>query len=96
MRAAFRSALILLAWAAAFPALYAQESDAELGAAPRISLRELQKLLNQSRVLLLDVRGSVEYEQGHIPGALSMPLETVEHNGAALRFVQQPIVTYCA
>jgi len=78
------------------PIAPAQEHDAELAAAPRISIRELTRLLDQARVVLLDVRSRLDYQRGHIPGALSMPLELVGQNADALRMVGQPIVTYCA
>lgn len=36
---------------------------------------DLLRLREEGKVTLLDVRPSVEYEAGHIPGALSIPLE---------------------
>jgi predicted sulfurtransferase len=74
----------------------AKDSEAELDAAPRISQAEFKKLLEENRVLVIDVRDSNEYEQGHIPGAVSMPVQTIEQNAAALQMVGQPIVTYCS
>jgi rhodanese-related sulfurtransferase len=59
-----------------------------------ISLAELQERLQNNEVLLLDVRPTVEYQAGHIPGALSMPLDELEHRMAELA-TDKTIVAYC-
>lgn len=40
-----------------------------------VSLDELEQMMNNRNVLLIDVRPSVEYEHGHISGALSVPID---------------------
>ena len=49
-----------------------EASRAESGA---IDIKTLRTKLKGSKVALLDVRPRAEYEAGHIPGALSAPLE---------------------
>ena len=40
----------------------------------RIALAELKRLLDaKEKVTLVDVRGQIHYNLGHIPGAVSMP-----------------------
>ena len=40
----------------------------------RITLAELKRLLDaKEKVTLVDVRGQIHYNFGHIPGAVSMP-----------------------
>ena len=40
----------------------------------RITLAELKRLLDaKERVTLVDVRGQIHYNFGHLPGAISMP-----------------------
>ena len=40
----------------------------------RITLAELKRLLDaKEKVTLVDVRGQIHYNFGHIPGAISMP-----------------------
>jgi len=39
-----------------------------------VSLDELESMINDENVLLLDVRPSIEYEFGHITGAMSVPM----------------------
>ena len=38
-----------------------------------ITLGELKKLQEKEKVRLVDVRDAVSYENGHIPGAVSIP-----------------------
>ncbi|MBC2934282.1 metalloregulator ArsR/SmtB family transcription factor [Nocardioides sp. zg-1228] len=55
---------------------------------------ELEQLLASGEVTLLDVRPAEEYLAGHIPGARSMPLETLDGETDALRHAP-PVVAYC-
>ncbi len=59
-----------------------------------VSLRELRQRMRDSRVTLLDVRPPEEYEQGHIPGARSIPLAELQ---GRLRDLPKgtEIVAYC-
>ena len=42
--------------------------------AERIDAKELKRLLDaKEKVTLVDVRGQINYNLGHIPGAVSMP-----------------------
>jgi len=59
-----------------------------------IGSEELLRRLDAGEVTLLDVRPSLEYEQGHIPGARSVPVDELES-----RIAQLPkdglVVAYC-
>lgn len=59
-----------------------------------ISVEELQTRLRQGEVILLDVRPRVEYEAGHLPGAISMSLDELEHRLNELPR-DRTIVAYC-
>lgn len=43
-----------------------------------MTLDEVRYYLNQPGTLLVDARSAEEYELGHIPGALSLPLDTFD------------------
>ena len=59
-----------------------------------VSRRRLAAELASNRMVLLDVRPAIEYEQGHIPGAISMPPgELPSRIGELPR--DRPIVAYC-
>lgn len=59
-----------------------------------ISMDELWKRVQDNDVFVLDVRPSEEYKNGHIPGALSIPLSQLRN-----RLIEIPqdhkIVAYC-
>jgi rhodanese-related sulfurtransferase len=47
-------------------------------------------------VLILDVRDAGSYAQGHLPGSINVPLESLQQKLATLRAAKTPIVAYCA
>jgi rhodanese-related sulfurtransferase len=55
---------------------------------------KLLKLVRQEAVTVLDVRPVEEYNAGHIPGALSIPLKELKLHLAELPRDQE-IVAYC-
>ena len=55
---------------------------------------ELNERLGRGEVVLLDVRPEPEYAAGHIPGALSAPLETLATVAATLPR-RREIIAYC-
>lgn len=61
----------------------------------RVSFEEFKKLYDKGDVLVLDVRGRAAYRAGHIPGAVSLPLDEVEARIPQLKKEKRPIVTYC-
>jgi hypothetical protein len=62
---------------------------------PRISLEDAAALLGDDNVVFVDARNLQEYEIGHIPAAMLIPVEE-----APQRFAEVPrdkkIITYCA
>ena len=64
-------------------------------AVPRISVADLKKAADAGRVLILDVRDASSYAEGHLPGAVNLPLETLQQKAATLKAAKTPIVAYC-
>lgn len=65
------------------------------GAGPTsLSRDDLQRLIERGDVFLIDVRPALEYADGHLPGALSLPLEELPARIAGLPR-DRPIVAYC-
>ena len=54
----------------------------------------LRRLVEDGQVTVLDVRPRTEYEAGHIPGAISVPLEDLEQRLSEIPS-DQPVVAYC-
>ena len=62
----------------------------------RIDWNEFKKLYDARAIEIIDVRGDVFFESGHIPGARSIPLDQVGTRVTELRRSKKPIVLYCA
>ena len=71
-------------------------TNADLAAVPRVSQAEFKTLLAARQVLPIDVRDAHAYENGHIPGALSVSFVDVEIMANRLLKETKPIVAYCA
>jgi rhodanese-related sulfurtransferase/DNA-binding transcriptional ArsR family regulator len=54
----------------------------------------LWRLVQEGHVSVLDVRPTAEYDAGHIPGAISIPLEDLEWRLSEVPR-EQPVVAYC-
>ena len=63
---------------------------------PRMDLEEFKRLLAEDSIFVIDARSQVDYEEGHIPGAVMMPLKSVEARLSELRNIKKPVVTYCS
>ena len=66
----------------------------ERGAMEPISGEELRRRIRRGEVVLLDVRPTEEYQAGHIPGALSVPVAELKKRLNALP-KNRDIVAYC-
>jgi phage shock protein E len=64
----------------------------------RIELDELRKLHAAKKVLVVDVRDAQSYANGHIAGAINIPLGDEEQAAhlTRLKAEKRPIVAYCA
>jgi len=66
-------------------------------ASDRISMAEFKKLYSANELVVIDVRSQDAYLGGHIPGALSIPEETLNGPVAEkLKKMGKPIATYCS
>jgi rhodanese-related sulfurtransferase len=71
--------------------------------APRISQKDFKKLIAARTVVIVDTRVEDVYAQGHIPGALLLPLEgrltwpeSFEKTVSTLIATKKTVVAYCA
>ena len=63
----------------------------------RMPMATFKNLLAKGEVVVIDVRSTEAYAEGHIPGALSMPEETLTAAVAEkLKRLGRPIATYCS
>lgn len=63
----------------------------------QISQQEAKEMMDSQEVILLDVREQEEYDQGHIPGAVLLPVGTIseETAGAAIPEKEDTVLVYC-
>ena len=60
----------------------------------KISIGELRERMARDEVVLLDVRPEIEFRAGHLPGAISLPLDMLEQRLEELPS-SKLIVAYC-
>jgi SAM-dependent methyltransferase len=71
-------------------------TEAELASPDlRVSVARLNALLGSGPVLVLDVRNADGYVDGHLPGAILVPLGDLAERLPELRREDRPIVAYC-
>jgi 3-mercaptopyruvate sulfurtransferase SseA len=67
----------------------------DLSKARRISRTDAVKMVKQNKAIYVDVRSKESFDQGHLPGAVNIPLSELEK-----RFRDVPtgkyLITYCA
>ena len=63
--------------------------------ARRISRDEAVKMVKEGKAAWIDVRARDQYDLGHIPGAISIPLAELPQNFTKLP-VKKFLITYCA
>lgn len=59
-----------------------------------ISARELDRRLRDGDITLIDVRPRAEYDAGHIPGALSVPVDQLKRGRSVVPKARE-VVAYC-
>lgn len=60
----------------------------------RTTVDEAKELVDSGAVTVIDVRDAAAYAQGHIPGALHMPLARIQSEPNAIP-AGKPILAYC-
>lgn len=63
----------------------------------QISQEEAKKMMDTQEVIVLDVREQSEYDSGHIPNAVLLPVGTIEENTAAAVIPEKDatVLVYC-
>ena len=69
------------------------QTDAEV---PRVTIEDARVALENGEAIVVDVRSSLSYEESHIAGAISIPLEVIQTDPEAIGIEKgQWIITYC-
>ena len=56
---------------------------------------EVQRLRRAERAQLVEVLGADDYADEHLPGAINIPLKTLDRRSAASLDRQRPVIVYC-
>ncbi|HMA32400.1 MAG TPA: rhodanese-like domain-containing protein [Casimicrobiaceae bacterium] len=68
-----------------------------LASTQQIGTLEATRLINSEDPLLLDVREPNEYNSGHLPNALHIPLSQIKDRADELaKYASRPVIVYCA
>lgn len=57
--------------------------------------KELQRLIETERAQIVDVLPRREYDESHLPGAVSIPLKELTADAVAGLSRDRPVVVYC-
>ena len=63
----------------------------------QISQEEAKEMMDTQEVIILDVREQDEYDSGHIPGAVLLPVGTIDEDTAAEAIPEKDstVLVYC-
>ena len=60
-----------------------------------IDRAELQRIRREEHAQLVEVLAADEFEDEHLPGAISIPLKTFDRDSAASLDPHKPVIVYC-
>ena len=67
------------------------------GSYQQITQEEAKEMMDTQEVIILDVREQAEYDSGHIPGAVLLPVGTIDETTAAEEIPEKDstVLVYC-
>lgn len=60
-----------------------------------IDRNELQRLLRDEQAQLVEVLPPDEYDDEHLPGAINLPLKTIDRETTRQLDRKKPVIVYC-
>ena len=60
-----------------------------------IDREELQRLRREEQAQLVEVLSADEFEDEHLPGAINIPLKTLDAESTASLDPHSPVIVYC-
>ena len=60
-----------------------------------IDRHEVQRLLDERHAQLVEVLPEAEFEDEHLPGAINVPLKTLDRERARQLDRARPVIVYC-
>ena len=56
---------------------------------------EVQRLLRDERAQLVEVLPTEEYDDEHLPGAINIPLKSLDRETTGVLDRERPVIVYC-
>jgi rhodanese-related sulfurtransferase len=83
-------------WIVVLLALMWVQFKVTLTAPKAISVHQLTQLVNREKGVVIDIRNTKEFNQGHIHGALNIPLSRIKENIKRIeKYNHHPIIMVC-
>lgn len=61
-----------------------------------IDLNQMKKIIEEQNPVIIDLRTPREFEQGHVPGALNVPVDDLRTDRTLLdAYKDKPVLLYC-
>jgi rhodanese-related sulfurtransferase len=60
-----------------------------------VDREELQRLVREERAQLVEVLPKEEYDEEHLPGAISIPLRQIDREARDRLDPSRPVIVYC-
>lgn len=86
---------LFLAAAIIIALLIGQPLRARLSGIAVVRPHEAVRVINRENAVVVDVRETAEYETGHIPNALHVPLSGIADAKPLQKLKDKPVVLYC-
>ena len=61
-----------------------------------INVEDVERIFEEGNTLILDVRDEHSYVDGHLPGAILLPLPLVEQAAGEILSLNASVITYCS
>jgi len=71
------------------------EAQAVAEKVPLVQLSDMLNVLRDGSRLFVDARPADEYAKSHLPGAISLPFQTLEETSVTALPLDKPLVIYC-
>jgi rhodanese-related sulfurtransferase len=88
--------LLIIAFLGVLGLLFLTEIRTRLSGMKQIGIVQATQLSNRSNALFLDIRDTADYNTGHIPDAVHVPLKQLNERASELeKFRERPVIAYC-
>ncbi len=88
--------LLILAFLGVSGLLLFTELRTRLSGMKQIGITQATQLSNRSNALFLDIRDTPDYDTGHIPDSVHIPLKQLSERSAELeKYRDRPVIAYC-